>query len=85
MTKPIQIKREDVARDVRILAARSGQSITDAVGQLVRAELAQPERRSGPEAKLAAVRRIVAEYKALPKTGMTLTDGDLYDEDGLPK
>ena len=36
MTKPIQIKKDDVARDIRELAALTGEPITDAVGEAVR-------------------------------------------------
>lgn len=85
MTKPIQIRNADIVRDLRELATQRGQSITETVGELVRAELTRPRKAYGPQAKLAAVRRIVEEFKALPKTGRTLTDDDLYDEFGLPK
>jgi len=85
MTKPIQIKKDDVARDIRELASLQGASITDVVGRAVRAELERERRRGSPEDRDRAVDRILARFRALPKTGRTLTDDDLYDEYGLPK
>lgn len=85
MTKPIQIKKDDVARDIRELAALTHCSITDVVAKAVRAELERERRRGSPEERAKDVDRIIAEFRALPKTGRTLTDDDLYDEYGLPK
>jgi len=85
MTKPIQIRKEDVARDIRELAAMKGRSITDVVGSIVRAELDKERRRGSPEERERAIDRILAQVRAMPRTGRTLTDEDLYDEYGLPK
>jgi hypothetical protein len=85
MTKPIQIRNEDVAADVRELAARRGRSITEMIAQLVRPELERERRRGDPEARRREIARIVAEFRALPRRGKPLTDDDLYDEFGLPK
>ncbi len=87
MTKPIQIKREDVTQRVRDAAAAADMSITDVVDEGARLVLERAQNRSEREVadRLAAVRRIVEEFAALPKTGETLTDEDLYDEDGFPK
>lgn len=85
MTKPIQIRKEDVARDIRELAAMTGDNITDVVGKLVRAELDRERRRRSPEERERAIDRILAQVRALPRTGRVLTDDDLYDEYGLPK
>jgi hypothetical protein len=85
MTRPIQIRKDDVARDIRELAALRGVGITDVVGQAVRAELEKERRRGSPEDRERAIDRILAQVRALPRTGRTLTDDDLYDEYGLPK
>lgn len=87
MPDAIQIKRADVAADIRMLAELTGLSITDAVGAAVRAQLAvervqhdskMRKRRQQAEDALAAIRR-------LPVVGPELSDDDLYDEQGLPR
>lgn len=87
MTKPIQIKNEDVARDIRELASLTGEGITDAVAEAVREKLAKVRGRSEAEvqARRREVDRLLAEIDALPRRGPPLTDDDLYDDYGLPK
>jgi hypothetical protein len=84
---PIQIRNLKVVRAIRELASDSGQSISDAVGEVVLAELAR--RRSAQdetfESRLAASREIRRRFRELPVVGPTLTDDDFYDEDGLPR
>lgn len=86
MPGAIQIKRPEVAEDVRALAALTGVSITDAIGNAVKAQLAiarvkssarLSKRRNESERALAALRR-------LPVVGPILSDDDLYDAGGLP-
>lgn len=87
MSTPIQIRREDVAADIRALAELMKVSITDAVSAAVRAELGrkQAEAEQAKKAKWEEANRILKEIHALPRVGPVLTDADLYDEDGLPK
>ena len=85
MTKPIQIKKEDVARDIRELAALTRQPITEAVGAAVREQLARQRRALMVDERRREVARIQARVAALPRIGPKMTDDDLYDEDGLPK
>jgi hypothetical protein len=85
MTKPIQIKNEDVVRDIRELAALRGQAITDTVGEITRAELERARRRASSEDNDREIDRILAEIRALPRVGVVPHDDDFYDEDGLPK
>jgi hypothetical protein len=85
MTAPVQIKKDDVARDIRELAALKRKPITEAVAEAVRAELERERRNASIEQRRREIRRIVEEFNSLPRIGPTLTDDDLYDEDGLPK
>jgi hypothetical protein len=83
MKAPIQIRREDVANDIRALAEIMKVSITDAVGEVVRAKLAEEKARA--EAARAErnkeMRRLLEEFWKLPRVGPLLTDEDMYDED----
>jgi len=87
MPGPIQIKRADVADDIRSLAALTGMSITDAIANAVRGQLAIEQVKA--DAKLRKRRKegakILAELRRLPVTGPLLSDDDLYDANGLPK
>ena len=87
MQGPIQIKRPDVVQDVRALADLTGVSITDAIAEAVRSQLALA--RTNADARLRKRRREaekgLAEIRKLPVVGPPLTDSDLYDEDGFPK
>lgn len=87
MTKPIQIKNDEAARDIRELAAITGEPLTTAVAAAVREKLARVRRRSATEMeeRRRAVNQLLAEIDALPRYGPPLTDDDLYDEYGLPK
>lgn len=87
MPAPIQIKRNDIVQDVRALAALTGQSITDAIGLAVRTELERrrAERQAFIETRRAAALETLNDLWQLPVAGPTLTDWDLYDENGLPK
>jgi hypothetical protein len=87
MITPIQIRRDDIVEDIRRLAEITGVSITDAVGNAVRAQLASE--RDKAEAKLSSrkrrIRSVLAELRNLPVVGPGLSDEDLYSPDGLPK
>lgn len=86
MTKPIQIRKEDIVRDIRELANLTGQPITEAVGDAVRRELRRARLRATPAAERERkIDELVARFRALPKTGAPLTDEELYDEDGFPR
>ncbi|MCU1326055.1 MAG: hypothetical protein JWN34_1425 [Bryobacterales bacterium] len=87
MMTPIQIRNDDVVRDIRLLAELTGKSITEVVADSVRARLAeaQANKRGEMARKLAGIREIQRRVAALPNVGPLLTDDDLYDEHGLPK
>jgi hypothetical protein len=84
---PIQIRNPDVVRAIRELAAEKGQPITEAVGDVVRAELCRlaATRETQVQQRMEAARRIVDEFNALPVLGAVPTDDDFYDKDGFPK
>ncbi len=87
MRAPIQIRREDVAEDIRALAELMKVSITDAVGEVVRAKLAEEKARveAARTERNQEMKRLLEEIWKLPRVGPILTDEDMYDEDGLPK
>ena len=85
MTKPIQIRKEDVVRDIREAAALTRRPITDVVGEGVRLVLERERRRAGAGAREREIDQLLAELRALPKLGPMPTDADFYDEDGFPK
>jgi antitoxin VapB len=87
----MNIKDPEVHAMARELAARRSTSVTDAVRQALRAELARspsPEMARSVEAKKAAVRAICARFSARPewqgRPHRELQDA-LYDDQGLPK
>jgi hypothetical protein len=84
---PIQIRNPEVTRAIRALAAKKGQPITEAVADVVHAELTRLEGQHEAEVqrRIARAKEIVARFSALPKLGPPLADDDLYDEDGFPK
>lgn len=85
MTKPIQIKREDIVEDIRELASLTGEPITDAVGVAVRSRLEEVRRRTRAQERRAEIDRLLAEFQALVAGKPVPTDDDFYDEYGLPK
>ena len=86
MTQPIQIRREQVVRNIRELAELTHQPITDAVDAAVRSELFRARRRMIPEQERdRRIDEVMARIRALPRTGNVLTDADLYDDDGFPR
>ncbi|WP_337187763.1 type II toxin-antitoxin system VapB family antitoxin [Phenylobacterium sp.] len=85
MTKPIQIRNDDAVREVREAAALTGLSITKVVAEGARLVAERARRVRSPEDRRREVDRLLAEFRALPKTGETLADDDLYDDYGLPK
>jgi hypothetical protein len=86
-TAPIQIRNEDVVRDIRELARLTHKPITEAVAAAVRGELGRAQRVSASErdARLQAIEAAVNQFRRAPVAGLPLSDEDLYDEDGLPR
>ena len=86
MIAPIQIKKQDVVRDIRLLAELKNQPITDVVAEAVRAKLGEAQRARDVDIadRLRRIEEIHKRIAALPKIGPLLTDADFYDEDGFP-
>jgi hypothetical protein len=84
---PIQIRNPDVVRAIREVAAKRGQPITEALGDMAKAELSRlaSDEEARVQDRLRIIRESVERFNALPIVGPLLTDDDLYDEDGLPK
>ena len=84
---PIQIRNPEVVRAIRVLAARTGRPLTEAVAHAVDAALAHHEAsdRDGYRRRLDVIRDVSRKFKDLPVVGPRLTDDDLYDEEGMPK
>jgi hypothetical protein len=87
MITPVQVKRPDVAKDIRTLAALTGLSITDAIGSAVREQLAleSAKAREKLARRKAESEKALRKIRRLPVTGPLLTDKDLYDSGGLPR
>ena len=87
MTKPIQIRNEDVVRDIRELAARRGMPITRTVAELARKELARDRRDASGVDQSKVIDETVSRFQAAVKAhgGNLLTDDDLYDGNGFPR
>jgi len=86
MTKPVQVRNDEVAREIRELADLMGRPITEALGSVVHNELVRLRRRmSSADERDRRIEAILERVRKLPRTGETLTDADLYDEDGFPR
>ncbi len=82
---PLSIKNpqaEDLARE---LAARTGESITEAVTKAVRDRLKGLRNVGGSERERQRVERLLRDFDALPETDPRSLEEILgYDEAGLP-
>ncbi len=87
MSATFQIRRPQVADDIRALSELMKVSMTDAVEAAVREKLeSETKRREAARAEnWREAQQIVKEFRKLPIVGPRLTDADLYDEDGMPK
>jgi hypothetical protein len=85
--QPVQIRNDEVVRDIRELAELTGKPITDVVAVAIRSELARARRRaaSSPEQRRRAVDDAVRRFEQAPTIGPMLNDDDLYDDAGLPR
>lgn len=85
MTKPIQIRKDEVVRDIREAAALTRLTITDVVAEGVRLVLERERRANPPKRQSEAIDDAIARFQAAVKRGRMPTDDDFYDENGLPR
>lgn len=73
---PIQIRNEDVVRDIRELARLTQKPITEAVAEAVRGELSRARRVSAGEcsARLRSIEAAVEQFRRAPVVGPMLSD-----------
>jgi len=85
--RPVQIRNDEVVREIRELAELTGRPITEAVAKAVREELVRARRRASrtPAQRMRAIADAVRRFQQAPMTGVMLSDQDLYDDAGLPK
>ncbi len=85
----LNIKNEETHRLIRELAQETGQSMTAAITDVVRRELARirAEREDDTEARVERILELAAEMRRRAPVGYFDQDFDelLYDELGLPK
>jgi len=83
----ILIKYPEVDELIRTLAQRTGESITDAVKEVVRERLRQvPLNENEIAARKRKLAELYAYFDSLPVINEHLTDDEIlgYDENGLP-
>jgi len=84
----ILIKRAETEEKIRELAARTGESITDAVDRAIDERLAKlgPRKASG-RFDWARLDALIAKVKAAPALNEGMTDDEIigYDEHGAPR
>lgn len=86
-TPPVQIRNDEVVRDIRELADLTGQPLTEVVAGAVRSELIRVRRRVAqrPSLRRQAIEEALRRFRQAPIVGEMLDDQDLYDETGLPR
>jgi len=84
---PLSIKDEETDQLARAVSAATGETITEAVRNALRARLDALTRQKDRDAKIEAMRRIGRDVAAHMRPPFSSTDhGELlYDEHGLPK
>lgn len=82
----ILIKDAETDELVRELAARTGETIKDAVKTATRERLARLPRRQGGSIDHQRLEAILAKIRSYPRTNEHLTDDEIigYDENGVP-
>lgn len=83
----VLIKDPAADRVIRELAARTGETITDAVKIAAEERLARLSPPKTGRIDMEKVRKLLAEIDALPKINAHLTDDEIigYDENGVPE
>jgi len=85
MYMALHINNPETERNVRAMAAATGESIAEAVNKASLDRLRQTMRRDHDPNRMAAARALLARFDALPELDPRSADEILgYDEDGLP-
>ncbi len=83
----LSIKNEEVEARVRRLSELTGQGVTEAIDEAVRARLNALERdQEAEQARIhAAVKAIRQKYGPLPPLDQKAIDDEIYDENGVER
>lgn len=86
----LNIKRPETYELAKKLAARTGESLTDAVTKALEERLARLDdlRRANIEERMAKIREITRSYREAigePTPTLEEIDEEMYDEYGLPR
>jgi antitoxin VapB len=79
----MNIKSEAAHQMAKLLARKTGTSVTAAVEAALKEKLERLERSQDAEAKYQRIKQLVASLPPAPP-GLTSDHSDLYDDDGLP-
>lgn len=81
------IKKPETEAKIRQLAARTGETLTDAIDRAVDERLAKLGPHRNGRVDRQKVTELLAYFDSLPKTNERLTDDEIvgYDENGLPR
>ena len=79
----MNIKSEAAHQMAKLVARRTGTTVTAAVENALKEKLERLERSHDAEAKYQRIKKLV-ESLPPPPEGLTSDHSDLYDDDGLP-
>jgi len=79
----MNIKSEAAHRMAKLVAKRTGTTVTSAVETALKEKLERLDRSHDAEAKYQRIKKLVESLPPAP-AGLTSDHSDLYDEDGLP-
>ena len=79
----MNIKSEAAHKMAKIVARRTGTSVTAAVENALKEKIERLDRARDAEAKYRRIRQLVDSLPPAPP-GLTSDHSDLYDDDGLP-
>ena len=81
----LNIKSATAERTVRMLAQRTGETITEAIERSARERLDRLEKAKGAKSKVAKWRALLKEYGVEPTTESWDWKSEMYDENGLSR
>jgi len=82
----LSIKNQEAERLARLVAKKTGETLTSAIEQALRERLERLQRRQSAPAKIERLLEIANRVAALPRLDNRTADEILgYDENGLPR